>query len=512
MSKRVNPTLTDPESNLEKLKRLEELEREIKLKEGLPHLFNFKDYQWSYDFLQTRKKEAFLLAPNQVGKSTIQIRRNITWATERELWSSLWPHRRPYKFWYLYPSLVVAHSELNSKWIPEFLPKNEFKDHPKYGWELYKVKGEVRGIRFNSGVILELLSYEQGGRLLQTATTDYISFDEELPEELWGELHMRRSANDGYISGVMTNTEVNGIDLWWRTFERVGQPDEAFPQAFKRQVSLYDCMFYVDGTPTKYSKDRIEQIAAQCGSEIDKQRRVMGRYVISNSNLLFPSYSEERNYNKAPKAVPETWNYFAGLDWGAGGEAHPSAVSIVAVNPEYTSARVVKFWRGDGIRTTAGDLLEKYLELKGSLPIVGAYFDYSCADLGTIASDAGIPLQKADKSRERGVPLVDTLLKYGALTIDASAEAEKLNKEFRTVKNDKKKTKAQDDGVDSLRYALSKLPFQIEQVKRLAENLSPRDRTETPAPKRPQRESYLPTFDEESFQAEIDEWNELLDI
>jgi phage terminase large subunit-like protein len=507
--------MRDPKSKLERLKELEQLEKEIKLKEGLPHLFGFKDYQWSHDFLQTRKKEAFLLAPNQVGKSTIQIRRNILWATEQELWSELWPHRRPYKFWYLYPSLVVAHNELHSKWLPEFLPKHEFKTHPKFGWEFYKVKSEIRGIKFNTGVILEFLSYEQGGRLLQTATCDYISFDEELPEELWGELSMRRSANDGYISGVMTNTEVNGIDLWYRTFERRGQPDEAFPESFKRQISLFDCMFYMDGTPTKYTKERIDQIKAQAGSETDIQRRVMGRYVMSHSNLLFPSYLEERNYNRKPEPIPDHWNYFAGLDWGAGGsdsDSHFSAISIIAVNPEYTQARVVNFWRGDGFRTTAGDLLEKYLEMKGSLPIAGAYYDYSCADLGTIALAQGVPLQKANKSRETGVPLVDTLLKYGALTIDASVEAEKLNKEFKVLKKDTRKSKAHDDGVDSVRYGLSKLPFQMDRIKQAVTKFESKAQNVTPAPKRPQRESIQPISDEYSLAAEIDEWNDLIDL
>jgi polyhydroxyalkanoate synthesis regulator phasin len=507
----------DPMSHLERLKRLEELEREVKLRDGLPHLFAFKDYQWSYEFKHTRAKEAFILAPNQVGKSTSQIIKMITWATETQLWPELWKGRRPYKFWYLYPSLVVAQSELFSKIIPEYLPRGEFKESGKYSWELYKIKSETRGIRFKeSGVIWEFLSYEQGGRLLQTATVDYIAFDEELPEELWGELHMRRSSaglDGGYISGVMTNTEVNGIDLWWRTFERVGQPDEAFPNAFKRQVSLYDCMHYVDGSPTRYSKERIQQIKEQCGSEIDVQRRVMGRYVISNSNLLFPSYSEDLNYRRNPGKVEENSIYFAGLDWGAGGEAHPSSVVICAVNPDYTRVRVVKCWRGDGVRTTAGDLLEKYLELKGSLPVVAAYYDYSCADLGQIAASQGVPVQKANKSRETGVPLVDTLLKYGALTIDHSDEAEKLNKELKTVKKTAKKTKAEDDLSDALRYALSKLPFQMDRIKSMVEQYEPKVmRNDTPVSKRTQLGAVLPTFDEDSLADEIDGWNELLEI
>ena len=511
--------MADPQSYLEKAKRLEQLERELWLKEGLPHLYGLGFYPWAWDFFSTTSRDSFLCAANQLGKSSTQIRKVIHLATCPSEWPKYFHDRRPQRFLYLYPTKELCADEYFTKWEPEFMPRGEFAKSKQYGYELetYTLRGKrfISGIRFSTGVYLAFGAYAQSGFNLQAGTIDYVAFDEEIDEPLFNELTQRRAAVDGMISGVFTPTV--GHDLWFRCFERMGEEDEAFPNAFKRVISLYDSQTYVPtpytkAGPSKWTTDRISRRIASCSSENEVKRRIYGRFVMESSDLLFPSYSEEKNYVRNPKPLWENPIYVAGLDWGAGGESHPSAISIVAINPEYTRARLVKFWRGDGVRTTAGDLLEKYLELKGNLPVVAAFYDYSCADLGTIAATQGIPLQKANKSREIGVPLVDTLLKYGALTIDHSEEAEKINKEFKLVKKTTAKQKAADDGVDSLRYALSKQPFQMNRIKELVDGLEPVSRNDTPVSKRIQRGSFQPELYEETFAEEIDEWNDLLEV
>lgn len=510
--------MADPESQLEKLKRLEELEKQLWLKEGLPHLYGLGWYQWAWDFFETDKREAFVCAANQIGKSSTQIRKIVHLGTAQNKWPKYFRDRAPRRFLYLYPTKEICADEFFTKWEPEFMPRGEFKKSKQYGWEpeVYTLKGKkfISGIQFNSGVHLTFAAYSQGRFNLQAGTIDYAAFDEEIEESIYNEVSQRREAVNGMVSGVFT--PLSGHDVWYRCFERMGKEDESFPQAYKRVVSLYDSQVYIktpytDAGPSKWTTERINRRIANCSSESEVKRRIYGRFILESSDLLYPSYEESRNYDLTPKPVPDNWNYFAGLDWGAGGESHPSAVAIVAVNPEYTQARVVRFWRGDGIRTTAGDLLEKYLELKGNLPVVAAYYDYSAADVGTIGADSGVPIQKANKSRETGIPLVDTLFKYGALTVDASDEAEKLNKEYKTIRKDTKKQKAVDDGSDAVRYALSKLPFQMERIKNLADKWAPVSQIDTPTPKRLQRGSYEPELGPLDFAAEIDEWNDLLD-
>jgi len=120
----------------------------------------------------------FLTAANQISKSSSQIRKMIHLATAKDTWPKIWK-TKPLTFWYLYPSLLVASKEVEKKWIPEFLPRGKYKDHPVYGWKLEKDGGLITGIHFNSGVTIVFKSYSTNEALLQTGTVWYLAFDEE---------------------------------------------------------------------------------------------------------------------------------------------------------------------------------------------------------------------------------------------------------------------------------------------------------------------------------------------
>lgn len=112
-----------------KQRKLELLEEQIKLKRCLPHLYGWKNYPWMRDFLECTNRTMFLTAANQIGKSSVQIRKIIDWATNKEIWPLLW-RSTPRVFWYLYPARDVATAEFDTKWVPDFMPKDEMKDHP----------------------------------------------------------------------------------------------------------------------------------------------------------------------------------------------------------------------------------------------------------------------------------------------------------------------------------------------------------------------------------------------
>ena len=55
--------------------------------------------------------------------------------------------------------------------------------------------------------------------------------------------------------------------MWWQALEGKGE-SEKFPNAFKLQVSKYDCLTFDDGTPGLYTEEGIaEEIAAAEAAE-----------------------------------------------------------------------------------------------------------------------------------------------------------------------------------------------------------------------------------------------------
>jgi hypothetical protein len=135
------------------------------------------------------------------------------------------------------------------------------------------------------------------------------------------------------------------------------------------------------------------------------------------------------------------------------------------VSPDGKSARVFKAWRGDGLITTASDVIHKYIEMKGNLlPTVVAY-DYSAKDLHTYAQARGHALTKADKSQDTGVTTLNTLFRNEMLKIQSGdLEREKLIVELTSVLKVTSKTMAKDDLCDALKYAVCFIPWNWEAV------------------------------------------------
>ncbi len=448
-----------------KLHKIRLLEEKNRIREGLPHLHGFKMYAWSRRFFESRSRMTLLCAANQVSKSSTQIRKVVEWATNVELWPKLWP-TRPRQFWYLYPNKDVATTEFQMKWIPEFMPRGEFKEHPIYGWEAeYDLRKKINAIRFKSGVVVFFKTYSQDVQDLQTATVHAVFTDEELPVPLYDELSFRLAGTDGYFHMVFTATL--GQDLWRRAMERIGKDDEMFKDALKIQVSMYDCLKYEDGSETPWTTERIERIKRQCKSSNEVLRRIYGRFVM-DEGLIYSAYdsAECRTATFPAPPVPKLWQYYAGIDVGSGGlRGHPAAVVVVAVSPDYKKGRVVRAWRGDGIATTAGDVLEQYCSMVTGLSVVQCRYDHGAKDLSTVAERLGVPVLPADKSHALGFGVVNTLFKTRQLSIDRSEEwsdLDKLDTEICSITHQKGKDN-KDDLADALRYACATIPWHFEE-------------------------------------------------
>lgn len=498
----------------EKWELVREAERLLALRDGLPHLYGQKFYPWAKRVWDSTNREIFVCSANQVGKSSIAIRRNIRLATDSSLWQTFWPGlhpgSKPNLFWYFYPTIPVAHTEFETKWEPLFLPRGEFRTHPRYGWTPEFDKGFISKIRFNSGVQIQFKAYSQKVKDLQTATVYHVTSDEELPIEFYPELKARLNSTDGYFLMVFTATL--GQLYWQQTMEPANKSEEKHPDAMKLQVSLYDSQVFDDGTPSHWTNAKIKNAIANCPTEAEIQRRVYGRFVKA-SGLMYEAFSHEKNMID-PHEIPKDWMYFGGVDIGSGGQSgHPAACAFIAVSPDMKQGRVFRAWRGDNIPTTAPDILDKFRDLKKDLVMTQQVYDHAAKDFFTFASRLGEPFQPADKSREAGIGLLNTLFKTRMLKIFRNdPELEKLVQEICSLGVDTPKRKAQDDLIDALRYTAHSVPWVFDSIEQSEDVRLAIQRERTPIPAKKPGEERRDWFfkdkeQQDPIQEEFDFWN-----
>ena len=432
------------------------------LQQDLPHLHGWKFYPWAREFFESRNRMNLLCAANQIGKSSIAIRKNIEWACNKKLWKDLWD-TPPKQFWYFYPSDSVATIEVEKKWIPEFMPRGAMKDHENYGWDIEYKSGDVHAIHFRSGCSIFFKSYGQKTVVLQTSSVAMMTFDEEAPEEIINECLARLRATRGYFNQVFTATR--GLQVWYRAMECIGTSEEMFPNAWKRSISMRDCQYYEDGTPSQWTDARIKEAESFCTSQSEILKRIDGRFV-KDEGRKYLAFDPDKAVTNASEKIPSNWRYYAGVDIGSGGRGRSAgAVVIVAVSPELDRGRVVRTWRGDHEETTARDILEHYKKLREGLIITQACYDYQSREFGLIASRSGEPILSADKQRNSGEQIINTLFQSGALTIDEGVyDNRKLVTELMSVPAGDKNRKYQDDLTDALRYVIKLIPWDFNKI------------------------------------------------
>ena len=68
----------------EKLRAIEEAELRLSLRQDLPFLYGYKHYDWSRAFFESKNHICLLVAANQLGKSTANIRHKNSLINEGE--------------------------------------------------------------------------------------------------------------------------------------------------------------------------------------------------------------------------------------------------------------------------------------------------------------------------------------------------------------------------------------------------------------------------------------------
>lgn len=428
------------------------------IRENLPHRYGFKWYDWAWKFFKSKNRMNLLVAGNQLSKSSTQIRKCIEWCTNTSLWPELWPKNPvPRNVWYLYPDSKVATIELETKWIPEFMPRGVFKDHPVFGYDIVYDKRRIEKIVWKNGVQLHFKTYMQNPASLQSSTVHAIFCDEELPEHIYDELQFRLAGTDGHFHMVFTATL--GQEMWWRAMEGSGE-QEKFPQAFKQQVSMYDCVKYMDGSPGAFNERRIQKIIKTCKSQNEVLKRVYGRFV-SDSGRKYPAFDPGRHFVTPFPIEPGKWHLYGGVDPGGGGQTgHPAAMGIIAVRSDFRLGYVVRGYRMDGVDTTSGDILAKFREMRGAWTLRNQFYDQASKDFNMVASRAGESFTKSEKSHELGEDIINTLFKNDMLFVFDTPELRKLGQELVTLRTDTVKRKAKDDFIDgAVRYPCTSIPW-----------------------------------------------------
>lgn len=439
----------------------------LRLKEGLPHLFGFPWYKWAKEIFESTENEILLTSANQCSKSSTAIRKNIHWATSpaewRKIWPNLMPGQKPGLFWYFYPTHATATTEVENKWVKEFLPRGDFKNHPVYGWKAnYSKKGEIHSIEFNTEIEIQFKSYSQKIKDLQSSSVYLLTADEEMPVEFLPELMARLNATSGKFMSIFTATL--GQDHWRRAMEPVNGEEETHKTALKKTISLYDCRFYEDGTPSPWTDEKIKRAIANCPTEAEVQRRIYGRFVKAHG-LKYESFSLEHNMCD-PFTIPDDWLWYSAIDPGSGGQSgHPTGIIFIAVSPDHKRGVVAKAWRGDKIPTDNTYVLNKHKEMRGDLTIAIQSYDYANKDFFNTACSVNETFVKADKARNAGAGLLNTLFKTRKLKLFRNdPEIGKLVQELMSLPMEIDKRVAQDDLIDPARYAAMSVQWDMSDV------------------------------------------------
>jgi hypothetical protein len=143
------------------------------------------------------------------------------------------------------------------------------------------------------------------------------------------------------------------------------------------------------------------------------------------------------------------------------------------------------------------------------------FYDWHSKEFYLRAVARGVPFDKAEKSHAIGDDLLSVLFKNKMLEIEEGEQTDDLCNEFETLKSSTAKKDAKDDGIDSLRYALSSLPWDFTDITTELIEIDDDKRLATGDQRRLQNAQRMlqpPSEDEWGSDTEIDLQNDLMNV
>lgn len=442
-----------------------------------PHRYSYKYYPWQRKYFESDDEMIIILGGNQMGKSTIAISKTAELGTNKHRWKKAWPetHNTVNKtFYYFYPTKKVIRREFDIKWKP-LLCHEDVRDNPITGWD-YKNDDDgktVEYLGFKTNVRVYYIPYTAERATVEGTTVHYICCDEEMPFGLFSTLRSRRRATKGLINFVFTIGE-KPQEEWRRVLKPRFKEEELLADVkYKKRVTAWECMFYEDGTPSKWTPEYIKKEEALCVSEAEKLNKLYGDYVIYEG-VVFKHFSRDKNVID-PVKIPDDWIRYAGIDYGAGGTAHPSAICLFAVKPDFSECYLYDAWKGDGEETTPTDVIDKFEEMADGHTFAHITYDSAAKPLKTVGARRGLSMRPSVKDTEGRFQTLDNLFALNMCKIFDYKTFEprwvgthKAAVEFSSITEDmlglsaRNKRKKNDDLSDAATYCVFTIPFNFE--------------------------------------------------
>jgi len=434
------------------------------------------------------QKVRFYVGGNRSGKTVGGIVEDIWWVTKEHPFidiENIWPE--PIRGRICTTDFVNGGEGIIIPALKRWCPASKFKGGSwESAWD-----AEERTVHFSNGGFIELRSYDQQLDKHAGTSRHFVHFDEEPPEDIYGENMARLMDTGGRCWFTMTPVE----GMTW-TYDRLYEPGSTGEAAFPIlivNVSVFDNP-HID-------KDEISMFASLWQDDDDESAmRIEGTY-ISKTGLIYPGFKKETHVipNWTPQRDEGT--VFASLDHGL---ANPTAWlwhcllpngRIITFYEYYVKNRVVRehaievlkinkalgrepdFYVGDpSIRNTdpitRTSILEEYgkfgifIQANPGLNDVTAGIDRVRAYMKPVYKDEQGVMRSLWAVCER---CVHTIKEIGHYRWDPWKE-----KGAKREKNEKERPKKKDDHTcDSLRYMLMCRPDFAEIAKSLRSEINP---------------------------------------
>lgn len=427
----------------------------------------------------------------------------MMWCTDVEFREKQWGDNLPKTIWYTLPTQEHINDFFHEKWEPEFLARDESKKEGPYAWKVVKKNNDIKGIKFlATNCTLNFVTLKASSSSHQGRSVGGILFDEEPDAKKLSELETRTASFNHPETGLSTALlafaftptsaqeyfksifsfqdekflanvpeDLRRKFFWdketesFRTCSLREASKERFPASdtvWKRRVSMFEACKYRSGKRGKFTHARIRQFINDQPTRRDKLVRAFAQFEKEDmGGLLYKNFNRDIHTKYIEKTdlakFKVTGMLTAGLDYGSGSN-HPGGVVITWVSDDRKQVKVIKMWRGiPGKVTTAGDIVEKYLEMSKGLNIEFPFYDFSCADLKTIYNRmTGKDLISAAKAKE-GYGFVDLLFKNNMIQLLGHEDEPYIDwasVEYENISHHVDKTQRTDEISDCVRYSL----------------------------------------------------------
>lgn len=298
-----------------------------------PNLYGYKPYPKQEDFHKSQKFGRIFLGGNQSGKTTGGCVEAIWWVTKRHPYrkfdTSLPMHGRICCVDFMEGMEKIVLPELKRWVIPSDLKNGSWLD----SWDSYR-----RTLILEDGSDIEFLSYEQDLEKHAGTKRNFIYFDEEPPESIFGE-NMARLLAQSDAAWWIAMTPVEGI-TW--IYDRFVEPKEAVDDVDVFLVDTEENIYLPEGTVkrTLGNLSADEKKIRQHGSFVPKGGRVYPEFQVSIHGVADEAWRP-----------PPGWTIWMSMDAGFNNPTcilwtavAPNMEHLVTFNELYASELIVEDW------------------------------------------------------------------------------------------------------------------------------------------------------------------------